>query len=141
MRLPLYVRPFDVSFANIYIQEIPCYDEIPPTGYFTNAVNKSHTVSAGAGNWGCPALSGYWMTDRAGKSPVTNGWSSGVMIWKIPIGWNSAILSPVAKEINPNQYTQRFEIFDDGTIRIDKHGKWVSRTIDDHIFLNGEQKK
>jgi len=141
MRLPMFVLPTSVSFSNVYIQEVPCYDEIPPVGYFTNAVNKSHTLAAGAGNWGQPALSGYWMTDKVGRLPVTNGWSAGTMVWKIPIGWNAAPASPVAKEINPDQYRQRFEIFSNGTLRIDKHENWISRTIDDHIFLNGEQMK
>ena len=100
-----------------------------------------HTVAQGAGEWGQPSISGYWMTDKAGSVAVLTNWCAGVKIWDIPIGWNSQIASPVAKEINPDFYKQRFEIFTNGSFRIDKHANWILRTIDDHIFLNGVQKK
>ena len=143
MQMRLYVLPLHVSFCEIYIVEIPCYTGFHD-GFFAREDQQEgwyHTVGQGAGEWGQPSISGYWMTDKAGSVAVLTNWFAGVKIWDIPIGWNSQIASPVAKEINPDCYKQRFEIFTNGSFRIDKHANWVLRTIDDHIFLNGEQKK
>jgi hypothetical protein len=143
MRMRLYVLPQYVSFCEIYIVEIPCYTGTH-SGFFARedqADGWYHTVAQGAGEWGQPSMSGYWMTDKVGSVAVVTNWCAGVKVWDVPIGWNSQIASPVAKEINPNYYKQRFEISEDGSFRIDKHGNWILRTIDDHIFLNGVQKK
>ena len=121
----------------------PCYTGTHD-GFFereNQADGWYHTVEQGAGVWGQPAISGYWMTDRAGSVAVLTNWCAGVKVWDVPIGWNSQIASPVAKEINPDFYKQRFEIFANGSFRIDKHANWILRTIEDHIFLNGVQKK
>jgi len=143
MRMRLYVLPQHVSFCEIYIVEIPC-NTGSHSGFYEREDQMEdwyHTVAQGAGEWGQPSISGYWMTDNAGSMAVLTNWCAGVKIWDIPIGWNSQIASPVAKEINPNFYKQRFEIFANGSFRIDKHANWILRTIDDHIFLNGVQKK
>ena len=143
MHMRLYVLPQHVSFCEIYIVEIPCYTGTH-SGFFEHedqADGWYHTVDQGAGEWGQPSISGYWMTDKVGSVAVLTNWCAGVKIWDVPIGWNSQIASPVAKEINPNCYKQRFEIFANGSFRIDKHANWILRTIDDHIFLNGVQKK
>ena len=143
MRMRLYVLPQTVSFCSIYIVEIPCYTGTH-SGFF-NREDQSygwyHTALQGAGNWGQPSLNGYWMTDQVGSVAVLTNWYAGVKVWDVPIGWNSQIAYPVAKEINPDYYKQRFEIFENGSFRVDKHGNWILRTIDDHIFLNGVQKK
>ena len=143
MRMRLYVLPQHVSFCEIYIVEIPCYTG-SHSGFYEHEDQMEewyHTVAQGAGEWGQPSISGYWMTDKAGSVAVLTNWCAGVKIWDVPIGWNSQIASPVAKEINPDFYKQRFEIFTNGSFRIDKHSNWILRTIDDHIFLNGVQKK
>ncbi len=143
MHLRLYVLPFDVSFYDLPIEEVPCYTGIH-TGFYTRPDQESgwyHTSAQGAGNWGRVKLDGYWMTDKVGNHSLPSDWYAGVKVWDVPIGWNSTIASPVVKEINPGGYTQRFEIFTDGSFRIDKFGKWIMRTLDDKIFLNGVRVK
>ncbi len=81
------------------------------------------------------------MSDKVGNVGLPDDWSEGIKIWDVPIGWNSESHDPPVKEVNPNVYKQRFEIFNDGTLRIDKHGNWISRSLNDHIHLNGVRVK
>ena len=143
MHLRLYVLPLNVSFFRLYIQEVPCYTGTH-SGFYARPDQESgwyHTTLQGAGNWANVKMNGYWMTDRVGNSSIPADWCAGVKIWDVPIGWNSQPVSPVVKEISPGMVKQKFEIFDNGTLRVDKHGKWISRTLEDHIFFNGVRVK
>ena len=104
------VLPLDVSFEWLKVEEVPCYDEIPPTGYFmytpTNIVYRSHTKTAGAGKWWPVEVGNYYgqsddVRDAAGIkgelpriTPEYNfttntayGWMDGSLVWKVPFGW------------------------------------------------------
>ena len=104
------VLPLDVSFERLKVEEVPCYDEIPPTGYFiytpTDIVYRSHTEVAGAGKWRSVETGNYYglsddVRDFAGVkgelpriTPECNfttntayGWMDGSLVWKVPFGW------------------------------------------------------
>ena len=106
------VLPLSVDFSKLKIEEVPCYEEIPATGYFiytpTNRAYRTHTRTAGAGKWYDVDTGNYWglsmnVRDFAGRkgalsrmmpngTETTNtayGWLGGTMTWKVPFGWKS----------------------------------------------------
>ena len=106
------VLPLSVDFSGLMIEEVPCDEAIPPTGYFMfvppNIIYRTHSRAAGAGEWqniGAGNLfgGGEDIRDFAGCGdelprmkpngiPTTNtdyGWLGGSLTWKIPFGWKS----------------------------------------------------
>ena len=70
------VGPMHVSFEGIMLAEIPCYDIIPPEGYYatTNYTNSlSHTEDPGAGTTRRVSPGNYWTVDLAGKVKIGRG--------------------------------------------------------------------
>jgi len=145
-----YIAPFHVSFQGIAVSEIPCNEAIPPTGYFTNLTSHlTHGTGEGAGlaMWIKP--NNYWTTDNAFTTSFFPNWSSGTLIWKIPIGWHRKAPSGNQLqwvfvpdyEINTNEhsralliggrtdaYLQKRTIQEDGTFVTEKFGYWISRS-------------
>jgi len=146
-----YVGPMTVSFHGIMLAEIPCYDLIPPTGYFdtTYTERKTHSYIFSDG-WSMALRVGtnnYWTVDRAGHYAAYPNWAEGRMEWMIPIGWfrlryegdswkHIQIAEKVSSETNSrimliggrmDANMQVFEISGDGTASISKHGHLMSR--------------
>lgn len=146
----VYVRPFTVSFSGVQIYEVPCTNEIPPTGYFDSDYYKGPKthVYPNAGYLHIPDAENYVMTDRAGRDVAYTNWFAGTLTWKVPIGWRrilrgcenqlAALEVDYAlyddKESRPlliggseRTYTQTFEIESDGTSSIRKFGYKLER--------------
>ena len=147
-----YIGPFHVSFQGVKVSEIPCYDAIPPTGYYatTNYTGRlTHDEDAGAGNMYLITSGNYWRQDHAGyDSPVEN-WSAGTLTWKVPIGWKRLLFEndpasmtsvcdherfhdassrPLLIGGRTDAYTQTFRIYADGTMSVEKFGWRLIRT-------------
>ncbi len=147
-----YIGPFHVSFQGVKVSEIPCYDVIPPTGYYatTNYTGRlTHDEDAGAGDMYLISSGNYWRQDHAGyDSPVEN-WAAGTLVWKVPIGWkrllfenDSASMTSVCDHERfhdvtsrplliggrTDAYTQTFRIDADGTMSVEKFGWRLIRT-------------
>ena len=156
------VLPLTVDFSALEIEEVPCDDEIPPTGYFSytspDDFYRSHTSDAGAGEW-LPVGSGnyageiYNARDLAGSSTVfprrmpdgtetTNtayGWLGGNLIWKVPFGWRKqfdrSTTEPVGRFAEGER--QIMSITADGDFSVQKLGHEAIRRIDGTITLDG----
>ena len=147
-----YIGPFHVSFQGVKVSEIPCYDAIPPTGYYatTNYTGRlTHDEDAGAGTMYLITSGTYWRQDHAGyDSPVEN-WSAGTLTWKVPIGWKRLLFEndpasmtsvcdherfhdassrPLLIGGRTDAYTQTFRIYADGTMSVEKFGWRLIRT-------------
>ena len=106
MKLYLYVEPFDVSFSQIAVEEVPCMT-YEATGYFTNPYYNGafgHTRQAGAGNWvnvdlnnrmNCEDEAAYrdsipWLTPNGMVTTnVAYAWADGRVYIDHPFGWNA----------------------------------------------------
>ena len=156
------VLPLTVDFSALEIEEVPCDDEIPPTGYFSytspDDFYRSHTSDAGAGEW-LPVGSGnyageiYNARDLAGSGTVlprrmpdgtetTNtayGWLGGSLIWKVPFGWRKqfdrSTTEPVGRFAEGER--QIMSITADGDFSVQKLGHEAIRRIDGTITLDG----
>ena len=151
LRTENYVGPMHVSFQGIKVAEIPCVSVIPPEGWFstTNYTGSlSHNYYAGAGSLYPITDGNYWMTDEAGRDRVCDNWSSGRLVWKIPIGWQrlqfdgddfthmenpdfeqwgNSSSRPLLIGGSEDSYLQVFEIDENGTASVEKFGYRLSR--------------
>ena len=135
MELRLYVVPSNVSFFNLYVEEVPeSGDGIAPTGYFTNGIFSyiwHHSLEMGAGDWQrIPAYGNFFMVDRAwcGEG-LPDGWTNGSITWRIPTAWgykNDEDEICLGAEFGIPYY-QVFSIDDAGVFRVSKLGYWVER--------------
>ena len=148
-----YIGPFHVSFQGIKVAEIPCDEAIPPTGFFASSYYTgplTHNAGAGATHQVRIKNGNYWRQDDAGADNSIGNWSSGELVWKIPIGWkrlryvdeNDATRvyecdyeSRTNKTTRPlliggrtDVYTQTFRIDSDGTTTIEKFGWRMTRS-------------
>ncbi|MBQ6337858.1 MAG: hypothetical protein IJI36_01825 [Kiritimatiellae bacterium] len=164
MRLNLYVTPFDVSFSEIAVEEVPCFTYVAQ-GYFTNPYYQGafgHTGGwwgAGAGVWlkvlsddnmlnGVDTAAFHrkipWLTsDGTVTTNAAYAWTEGEVQIDNPFGWNVLGTegdAPPCKEFG-------HDIRD--TIRLDARGKvgvwkldnWVERTTNGVIRLHGPRTK
>ena len=168
MLLPLYIGPFDVSFARIAVEEVP-YDDNPwagdtHTGYFSRkdmATWWHHTRENGAGLWhnvgDANRLGGEDTKDWAGVvSPLsrvndsglfvddpTCRWSDGTISFRNPFGWNAGgttgVTAPWARFAE--DVRAEFILQEDGTFTVRKLGNEATRYVDGRVFLNGVQQK
>ena len=161
-----YVQPLDVSFSALSIEEVPCFDVIPSTGYYVSVTGrweKSHTVAAGAGRWrrvtGGNRVGGEGVVDSAGMMDALPrvdadghetddpqcGWCSGYMIWKIPFGWQSSVFvwPSAAPQLGTfaEDTRQTFTISDFGDYKVRKFANEAERKIDGTIYFNGARVK
>ena len=155
------VLPLDVLFDGIYIEEVPCYDVIPPTGYFAftppPTFPRSHTRQAGAGKWLKVQNGNYvgeekdrdsamlygalprMMPDGTVTTNTAYGWLGGSLTWKVPFGWGG---KPAASDSDPigvfaEDVRQVFTITPQGDLKIEKLGHSAERKIDGRIFVGG----
>ena len=136
LRLDLYVHPKTVNFGNIALVEVPWTQGGSVTGYYAlaeQAAGRYHDEHHGAGVWHNVTNGNFWATDSAGSRSITN-WIAGAKTWDIPIGWN-VTTTKIAAEANPDTakilgvFHQHFEIYSNGTVRVDKFGHWASRGL------------
>lgn len=150
----LHVTPMYVSFCGIDMAEIPCDSVVPPSGYYAStnfAGSLSHTSAVGAGAWHHVGVGNRWCVDHAASGARTPPWSDGVMVWKIPIQWFQRLDSSLSwlngmtfsdgKLVggSDSAYMQAFEMSGSGTVKVTKHGHWISRSTNDVIRLDGRQ--
>ena len=156
MEFDLYVKPFDVSFGMITVEEIPCllgeHD-----GYFNNSAFESewsHTVANGAGRWMQVGDNNYLGKDNAAMTNslprmtpdgvLTNdaqfSWRYGSIVWQVPIGWGEEEFDPNSGELIDRLTTcetQEMVIFADGKFGVRKFRHRVTREIDGRVHLDG----
>ena len=159
MKCDLFVGPMDVSFSNIYVEEVPCLNGTH-SGYFDSLYFKdawSHTVANGAGNWLCVDVlnkcgrdvaawtnSLYRVNDAGLFVDDENcSWRNGHIEWEVPYGWHTNdvvdCFSPLKKFAE--DVRQRFLITSNGTVTIEKFGNSVMRMTNDWQYLNGVRVK
>ena len=159
MQFDMYVGPMDVSFSNIYVEEVPSLNGTH-SGYFNSLYFQeswSHTVANGAGNWLCVDVRNKSGIDVAA---LTNSlfrvndagllvddekysWRNGHIEWEVPYGWHTNDLvdcfSPFKKFAE--DVKQRFTITSNGTVMIEKFNNSVMRMTNDWQYLNGVRVK
>ena len=160
------VLPLTVRFTGIKIEEVPCDDAIPPTGYFiyapTNEFPRTHSRAAGAGNmWyavddqnrlgmdlGIRDRAGFacevyrMMPDGTTTTNTAYGWlGGGSLTWKVPFGWkkfdDSSSSDPIG--IFAEDTRQITSITADGDFSVKKLGFTAIRQIDGVITLDGNE--
>ena len=142
-----------MSFQGVKVAEIPCDEAIPPTGFFASSYYTgplTHNAGAGATHQIRINNGNYWRQDDAGADNPIGNWSSGELVWKIPIGWkrlryvddNEATRvyecdyeSRTNKTTRPlliggrtDVYTQTFRIDSEGTTTVEKFGWRMTRS-------------
>ena len=140
MMLHMFIEPTYVSFAGLYMEEIPDDTLGGHDGYFDDQSKGgpwSHTQAAGAGVWEPVQANGYWTTDHAAVKEYVRPWSNGWKVWNIPIGWG--LIGSLKGRIQPNPTVQRFEITEGGTVTIQKHGHTIIRATDNKVWLDGNR--
>ena len=146
------IGPMRVSFRGVKMVEVPCTNAVPPTGYFSTTNfdgNLAHTLDAGAGWTKRISVGNYWMIDEAGRNVPYPNWSSGQLVWKIPIGWKRMMYEgddigrveeadyalyrgqgsrPLLIGNREDAYTQTFEILPSGESSVEKFGYRLTRS-------------
>lgn len=159
LKFDFYVFPFDVSFAGLAVEEVPC-DVGVRTGYFMNnhfTNLLSHTIGNGAGKWLRLSPDHLFGVDTPGiytalprmtpDGVVTNdnrfGWAYGTLTWQIPFGWNEGITNreaPVRGRFAEDTVHENV-IFETGRTGVRKLRQTVTRDVDGTVYLNGIQMK
>ncbi len=132
------VLPTDVSFRHLEIKEVP---EVATdaTGYFAQPqyVNYLDHGKHGAGNW-VPLNDYNGFNDTASVPYFSPPWlEGGSFTWPIPCAWRFRFREENAETIF-TQYTQRFELGANGTVRIKKFGYCAERTTNDVHHITGD---
>jgi len=153
LRVANYIGPFHVSFEGVKVGEIPCYDAIPPTGFFASpnyTGRLTHDADACSGRQYKIKAGNYWRHDDAGSDLAIDNWSAGTLVWKIPIGWTrlqneedtnitrivncdyeryrDANSRPLLIGGRTDAYTQTFSIDASGTTTLEKFGWRMTRS-------------
>ncbi len=153
LRVANYIGPFHVSFEGVKVGEIPCYDAIPPTGFFASpnyTGRLTHDADACSGRQYKIKAGNYWRHDDAGSDSTIDNWSAGTLVWKIPIGWTrlqNEEDTNIARIVNcdyeryrdansrplliggrTDAYTQTFSIDASGTTTLEKFGWRMTRS-------------
>ena len=153
LRVANYIGPFHVSFEGVKVGEIPCYDAIPPTGFFASpnyTGRLTHDADACSGRQYKIKAGNYWRHDDAGSDSTIDNWSAGTLVWKIPIGWTriqseedtnitsivtcdyeryrDANSRPLLIGGRTDAYTQTFSIDSSGTTTLEKFGWRMTRS-------------
>ena len=160
MRFELFLKPFDVSFSEIAVEEIPC-ERGERTGYFNRpefVSLQSHTTLNGAGRWMNVSEedNGYGLdyaeidseiprVKPSGEftSELQYGWTDGTVLWPIPSGWGEKdrVKGDVPEAEIQESVTSLMTIQTSGRSGIRKFRHQVTRDIDGTIFLDGVQAK
>ena len=160
MRFELRVRPLDVCFSGIAVEEVPC-DIGSREGYFAYpifAYLQSHTFDNGAGRWSkvrptnileyideasIESLIPRITPDGILTNDLSFGWIDGRVEWDIPMGWgeeNSVIGDNPYKKFAEDTKAE-MRIFSSGQSGVRKFQHQVTRYIDGRIFLDMKEIK
>ncbi len=137
MKLDLALTPANVSFSEIETQEVPSMDSIH-SGYFDNALWQPywfHSSKAGAGEW---IPGGFHPNDDvAFELSCPQPWSSGVLIWYIPLAWRPQGDATATGTVFDN-ITQEFSITSDGVFVLKKFNHAIRRVRNEtpQLFRN-----
>ena len=161
--LPLYIGPFDVSFSQIAVEEVPCTNGTH-SGYFNRNDFQLwwyHTRGNGAGIWN-PVTEDNKMGnsqsyDQAGVADTlprvdaygllvddpSCAWADGHIEMENPFGWNAY---GTTGETSPydtfaEDVRDRIELQQNGSCRILKLNNEVIRFVDGSVFFNGVKEK
>ena len=161
--LPLYIGPFDVSFSQIAVEEVPCTNGTH-SGYFNRNDFQEwwyHTRGNGAGIWN-PVTEDNKMGDPLSYDlagivdtlPRVNAygllvddpaciWADGHIEMENPFGWHATGASGEADPYGTfaEDVRDRIELQQNGRCRILKLGNEVIRFVDGSVFLNGVKNK
>ena len=141
--LDLYATPFYVSFKGLNIQEVPDESQSGPhSGYYNDQTKGgpwSHVAGEHmAGRWNEVDATGYFGTDRAGRSGRYDPpWIQGSKTWPIPMAWSPTPNDYFMQMFSPNPTMQHYEISSNGTFRIEKFNHWAERPISGAIVVDG----
>ena len=168
LTLPLYIGPFDVSFSEIAVEEVPAEDrqndQSAHTGYFNRndlCLWWTHSRGNGAGRWydvdADNRMGGGNVYDQAGLtnslSRVNSAgmfvddpdclWTDGTLTLDNPFGWNIKGTRGTTHPYDTFAEDVRdvIELRFDGRCRVWKLNNEVIRYVDGHVYLNGEFKK
>jgi hypothetical protein len=155
MTSDLYIGPMDVSFSNIFVEEVPS-TKGTRSGYFNSSYFQGawyHSVANGAGRWLYVDVSNKSGSDVAAWTnrllrmndagllveDTQYSWRNGHIEWEVPYGWhtNSLEESYAPYKRFAEDVRQRFQITTDGTVAVEKFGNIVMRMTNDWQFLNG----
>ena len=160
MEFVLKVKPLDVCFSGIAVEEVPC-DIGSREGYFSYpmfAYLQSHTFDNGAGRWSNVRVNNILeLTDVAAieslipritadgilTNDLSFGWIDGRVEWDIPMGWgekNSVIGDNPYKKFAEDTKAE-MRIFSSGQSGVRKFQHQVTRYIDGRIFLDMKEIK
>jgi hypothetical protein len=160
MRFELRVRPLDVCFSGVAVEEVPC-DIGSREGYFAYpifAYLQSHTFDNGAGRWSkvrptnileyideasIESLIPRITPDGILTNDLSFGWIDGRVEWDIPMGWgekNSLIGDNPYKKFAEDTKAE-MRIFSSGQSGVRKFQHQVTRYIDGRIFLDMKEIK
>ena len=147
MLLKLMVSPFDVSFSNLKMQEVPADPNNGAqwgthTGYFDNyayAHRWYHTVMWGAGIWNEVDEDNVLGWDESRIWTWEQPWSNGVLTWRIPYGWkrkDSQSAVPVG-QIQPSSYSTW--TMNASFLEKSKHSHRIGVSADGRLYFEGVQ--
>ena len=155
------VLPLTVNFTRLRIEEVPCYDLIPPTGYFIytspDRFPRTHTSGAGAGEWffvdpgnlvgaseggrdkaGCKAALTRRMPDGTPTDDPSYGWLGGDLTWKVPFGWRHRDASDIEPfGVFADDTRQIMSITESGDFSVRKLGHTATRLLNGTITVDG----
>ena len=169
MMLPLYVRPMDVSFGRVSVEEVPHEDhpnnEDEHLGYFARSDLRlwwHHTRGNGAGIWrdvdeGTHRMGGAGVFDQAGITetlPRVNssglfvddpncGWAYGRIVMATPFGWSAKGTRGEALPCGMFALDVQavLDLQADGAFRVEKLNNEVIRRVNGDVILNGVRQK
>lgn len=131
VELKVYFTPTDVSFGRVEIMEIGM-PASAITGYFTNftAAQLNHT-NFGSGTW-VKLQCDNSLKDAAGFGPVSPAppvWANSGLTWECPARWR--IDGGPTNTLSG--WMQTISIDASQTTRVDKFGRWLSRSVTGQI--------
>lgn len=135
---PVVMGPTNVSFIGVQYKEAACV-ATNCTGYWATNAAPSHTndsswIQLNAKNSRADSPDHVAWSWEEPWSAMTVG--SGHFEWNIPVKWRVGNSGPGH---DLAVWTQTFDVDDEGTLTIQKFGKWVSRTIEDVRTHGGEE--
>ena len=140
MLLELHLLPYEVSFSGLAFEEVPSARGFH-TGYFGDVAYSdrwSHTVQWGAGRWLDVKADNLMGMDESRMFNWPKPWSSGILEWDIPIGWNVAgTKSGKCAEERDLGANATWTMTADSLEKM-KHGQILELTSDGRVYLNGE---
>ena len=141
MLLELCVNPLTVSFEGIAMQEVPSNQGVH-TGYFNSSEFMHlwfHDTNMGAGRWRNIAEGNIFGLDSSRMLNWPQPWSTGQLVWDIPIGWNrhGTEVGTCVKTLSPS--SQSAWNMTSTFVTKTKHGHSIGLSSDGRKYLDEEE--